>query len=117
MEQWRFSFCLYALSVGVVYGRAVRVSLKLCVNLVSNLFHLLFRELQLGVGEEHVLLRLHGNEVDVGVRNLQSEHSFAYFDAGECVLDGNSHLLGEHLVLCNLVVAPCRRCSRPRGGE
>ncbi len=30
--------------------------LELCVNLVSNLFHLLFRELQLGGGEEHVLL-------------------------------------------------------------
>ena len=55
MEQWRFSF-VFTLCLRVSVMDRLLELLELCVNLVSNLFHLLFRELQLGVGEEHVLL-------------------------------------------------------------
>lgn len=50
------SVFVFTLCLRVSFMDRLLELLELCVNLVSNLFHLLFRELQLGVREEHVLL-------------------------------------------------------------
>lgn len=55
------------------------------------------RQLQLGVGEEHVFFALHRDQVDMGMGNFQSQHGLAHFSAGECSPDGQCHPFGEYL--------------------
>ena len=65
---------------------------------------LLLAQFQVGVGEPHVGLALHGHQVDVGMRNFQAQYALAYLNAGDGFLNGNGHLLGKYLQAGQLFV-------------
>lgn len=71
---------------------------------VGDGLHLIGGELELGVGEEHVLLALHGDEVDVGVGHFEAEDGLADLDAGDDGLDGTRHMGGEDVQAAELFV-------------
>ena len=58
-----------------------------------------FGQLQLLAAEVSIALGLHGNQMDVGVGHFQSQNHLCNLAAGECLLDGNGHPLGELLVV------------------
>ena len=47
------------------------------------------------LAEVHIRLAVHRDEVDMGVRHLETENHLCHFLAGEGSLDGLSHFLGE----------------------
>ena len=71
---------------------------------ISHGLHLLSRKLELGVGEEHVFLALHGDEVDMCMRHFQTQDGFADLHAGDDLLDGTSHAGCEDMEAGNLIV-------------
>ena len=54
-------------------------------------------ELLLGIGEDHVLLLIDGDEVDVGVGNFHTHDGYTYFLALEGATDGTGYLLGKEV--------------------
>lgn len=59
------------------------------------LLHFLGRELEFFLAEIHVAFCFHGDEVDVGVVDFQTENSHTYFETGEGCFDSASYALGE----------------------
>ena len=65
----------------------------------------LFRgEFEMRVCKAHISFALHGNEVDVCVRYLQSEHALTDLDTGNGALDGTRYFFGKDLKACQLIV-------------
>ena len=71
--------------------------LEFCINLVGDFLELLCLELEVLLAEVHVSLAVHRDEMDVGMRNLQTQNHLSHLLAWEGCLDGLSHLLGEYL--------------------
>ena len=66
--------CLHiSFSVFMIY--ALLQLLELSVNLVGDFLELLFREFEVLLAEVHVSLAVHRDEMDVGMRNLQTNDS------------------------------------------
>ena len=68
-------------------------ALKLPLYSVSDFLKLQWLELKLGVREQHILLALHRDEMNVRMRHLKSEHSLTYLFAREDTLYCHRHLL------------------------
>ena len=66
--------------------------------LVGEGLHLLRRHFDVVV-EVEVGLGLHGHEVDVGVRDFQPQHGYAYFYAGTGFFQAFGYAVGEALQL------------------
>jgi len=58
---------------------------------IGNGLHLLCRKLQLGIGEEHIALALHRDEMDVSVGHFKTKDGLTHFHAWNYLLDGTGH--------------------------
>ena len=61
----------------------------------GDFLHLFSWQLEFLLAEVHIAFALKGNQVDVGVVDLQAQHCHAHLAAGECLLNGFGHTLGE----------------------
>ena len=66
-------------------------------------------EFELGIAEEHVFLTLHGNEVDMGMGYLKTQHSLTYLDAVEYFLLGCGNLLGKELQVTEFLICQVKQ--------
>ena len=83
----------------------VENGMKLTYTIVSEgEANLLGRKAQLRIGEVHIFLALHRDEMDMSVRHFKSQHSLSHLHAWERSLDGNSHFLGKHLETSQFVI-------------
>ena len=61
----------------------------------GDVAHAFVGEVEFFLAEVHVALALQGNEVDVGVRNFESQYGHAHFAAGNGAAHGACHACGE----------------------
>jgi hypothetical protein len=77
---------------------------KLGKNFCCNLLELLFRKFEMFATEIDVSLALHGDEMNMCMRHLQTEHHLCHLATGESTLYGNSDALGKLLITSNFIV-------------
>ena len=59
---------------------------------------------QMGIGEAHVSLALHRNQVNVSVGNLKAQYTLSNLHAGNRFLDSDGNLLCENLKASQFLV-------------
>ena len=82
----------------------LRKVLQLFAYLSSDACKLLGSECELGIAKQHVALLLQGDEVDVSMGNLHTEHCHTYTLARESSLLRTSYLLSKEVKTCQLIV-------------
>lgn len=80
------------------------VDLQFLSNLLCDLVKLFGSEFEVRIGEAHVGLALHGYEVDVSVRDFESQYALSNLDARDGLFDSNGHLLCKDLKSCQFVI-------------
>ena len=79
--------------------------LEVACNVSGNLSHTFGAYLLLGGAEVHISLAVEGDEVDVGVRHLESEDGDADLDAAEGAAHSRGNALGKQLERQVILVA------------
>ena len=77
---------------------------KFCVDLVRDFLEFLFSQFEMFFAEVDISLTVHRDEVDVCMRNFQTQNNLCHFFARESSLDGLCHFLGEYFKLSQVCI-------------